>query len=126
MSSTSSLPERRSSSTPDHSSTLVELMVAARSPAREAAAIWSRISASSGDTTSVGPFPSSRSAVVAAQYTADLPQPVACTTNTRFRCSTSSSTALTWSSRGRASGPATAAMVWARAAADSDMLSSPS
>ena len=36
---------------------LVELMVAARSPARSAAAIWSRISASSGETTSVGPPP---------------------------------------------------------------------
>ena len=70
-------------------------MVAARSPAREAAAIWSRISASSGDTTSVGPIPSSRRAAVAAQYTADLPQPVAWTTSTRLRCSTSSSTART-------------------------------
>ena len=60
-------------------------MVAARSPAREAAAIWSRISASSGDTTSVGPAPSSRKAAVAAQYTADLPQPVAWTTSTRRR-----------------------------------------
>ena len=37
------------------SSTLVELTVAARSPARSAAAIWSRISASSGETTRVGP-----------------------------------------------------------------------
>jgi hypothetical protein len=97
-------------------------MVPARSPAREAAVIWSRISASSGDTTSVGPLPRSRRDVVAAQYTADFPQPVACTTNTRFRCSTSSSTARTWSSRGRASGPATAAMVRTRAAAaDPDM-----
>ena len=82
------------------SSTLVELIVAARSPARSAAVIWSRISASSGDTTSVGPTPGSRSAAVAAQYTADLPQPVAWTTSTRRRSSTSSSTARSWSSRG--------------------------
>ena len=46
---------RRSSSTSSQSSTLVELIVTARSPARSAAAIWSRISASSGDTTSVRP-----------------------------------------------------------------------
>ena len=37
------------------SSTLAELMVAACSPARPAASIWSRISASSGEITNVGP-----------------------------------------------------------------------
>ena len=46
---------------------LVEFTVAARSPARSAAAIWSRIRASSGETTSVGPPPAARSAEVAAQ-----------------------------------------------------------
>ena len=66
-SSTSIRPARTSPSTSSQSSTLVELTVAARSPARLAAAIWSRISASSGETTSVGPAPASRSAAVAAQ-----------------------------------------------------------
>ena len=67
ISNMSSRPLRSSSSTLDQSSTLVELMVAARRPARAAAAIWSRISASNGETTRVGPAPSSRSAAVAAQ-----------------------------------------------------------
>ena len=61
------MPARTSVSTCDQASRLVELMVAARSPARSAAAIWSRIRASSGDTTSVGPAPCARSAAVAAQ-----------------------------------------------------------
>jgi len=43
------------------------LSVAARSPARPAAATWSRISDSSGDTTSEGPAPSARRTAVAAQ-----------------------------------------------------------
>ena len=109
-------PARTSVITSSQSSTLVELTVAARSPARAAAAIWSRISASSGETTRVGPPPASRSAAVAAQYTADLPQPVAWTTSTRRRWSTSSSTAVSWSGRGRASGPAIAATTRSRAA----------
>ena len=46
---------------------LEELSVAARSPARSAAATWSRISDSSGDTTRVGPAPSLRRMAVAAQ-----------------------------------------------------------
>ena len=62
-----SRPHRMSASTSSQSSTLVELTVAARSPARPAAAIWSRIRASSGETTSVGPPPAARSAAVAAQ-----------------------------------------------------------
>ena len=49
------------------SSTFAELTVAARSPERFAAATWSRINASNGDTTSVGPRPAARSAAVAAQ-----------------------------------------------------------
>jgi hypothetical protein len=44
---------------------LVELMVTARMPARSAAAIWLRISASSGETITVGPLPSVRSSSVA-------------------------------------------------------------
>lgn len=49
------------------SSMFVLLMLAAVSPAFSAAATWSRISASSGEMTSVVPRPSCRSAVVAAQ-----------------------------------------------------------
>jgi hypothetical protein len=44
---------------------LVELMVTARIPARWAAAIWLRISASSGETITVGPAPPARSSAVA-------------------------------------------------------------
>ena len=44
-----------------------EFTVAALSPAREAAATWSRISDSSGETTCVGPAPSERRTAVAAQ-----------------------------------------------------------
>ena len=60
-----------------------ELTVAARMPARSAAAIWLRISASSGETMTVAPAPRSRSRAVAMKYTADLPQPVRCTTSAR-------------------------------------------
>ena len=74
---------------------LVELTVAAFRPARSAAFTWSRISASKGDTTSVGPAPVLRMACVAAQYTADLPHPVACTTNTREAGCNTASTAST-------------------------------
>jgi hypothetical protein len=66
-SSTSSRSPAMSSKTASQSSRLVELTVAARSPACAAAATWSRISASSGETTSVGPRPAARSAEVAAQ-----------------------------------------------------------
>ncbi len=51
----------------DHSSMFEEFSVAARRPARPAATTWSRISDSSGDTTSVGPNPSDRRIAVAAQ-----------------------------------------------------------
>ena len=71
-----------------------------------AAVTWSRISASSGETTSVGPAPAARRADVAAQYTADLPQPVACTTSTRAAGWMMACTASTWSARGTASAPA--------------------
>ena len=46
-------------------STLVELMVPARMPARAAASTWLRISASSGQTITVGPAPRARSSAVA-------------------------------------------------------------
>ena len=69
--------------TSSHSVMLAELMVTARMPAREAAEIWSRMSASSGDTITVGPAPRARSSLVATKYTADLPQPVRCTTSAR-------------------------------------------
>ena len=42
-----------------------ELIVTARIPARDAAATWSRMSASNGDTMTVGPSPPSRSSAVA-------------------------------------------------------------
>ncbi len=118
---TSTRPSATASSTSVHSSTLVELTVAARRPAPAAAAIWSRIRASSGDTTRVHPPPRSRIALVAAQYTADFPQPVACTTNTRARSSTRARTAARWSSRGIAFAPASATIV--RSSASSAVLS---
>ena len=59
-SSTSTSPAATASWIGSHSSTLVELMVTARMPARSAAAIWLRIRASSGDTITVGPAPSAR------------------------------------------------------------------
>ena len=83
----------------------------ARMPARSAASIWLRISASSGDTITVGPAPSARSSAVATKYTADLPHPVRCTTNARLRSATSACTATHWSSRRRAPGPARRASV---------------
>jgi hypothetical protein len=64
-SSTSISPARTDSWIGSHCSMLVELMVTARMPARSAAAIWLRISASSGDTMTVGPAPRSRSRAVA-------------------------------------------------------------
>ena len=76
-----------------------EFNVAARKPARAAAATWSRISESSGDTTRVGPAPSARRIAVAAQYTADLPHPVAWTTSTRDAGCTGAATAVSWSAR---------------------------
>ena len=50
-------------------------MATARTPARSAAAIWSRMSASSGETSTVGAGAPARSSSVATKYTADLPQP---------------------------------------------------
>ena len=52
-----------------------EFTVTARTPARAAASIWLRISASSGETITVGPAPAARSNAVATKYTADLPHP---------------------------------------------------
>jgi hypothetical protein len=66
-----------------HSSAFAELMVRTWIPARAAASTWLRISAGSGETITVGPLPRSRSMPVAAKYTADLPQPVRCTTSAR-------------------------------------------
>ena len=52
-------------STASHSSVFDELIVWAVMPARAAASTWLRISASSGDTISVGPAPWARSSPVA-------------------------------------------------------------
>ena len=56
-----------------HSWVLAELIVRAWIPARPAASTWLRISASSGDTITVGPAPRARSSAVATKYTADFP-----------------------------------------------------
>ena len=76
-----------------HESMLDELIVTADRPSRSAAATWSRISASSGDTTIVGPHPRSRSMRVAEKYTADLPNPVRATSSVRRRSATTAATA---------------------------------
>ena len=55
----------RLAATSSHSWALAEFMVTARTPARAAAATWSRMRASSGDTIRVGPAPSARSRAVA-------------------------------------------------------------
>lgn len=82
-SSTSTSPTATCSSIEDHSSVLEELIVAAWTPAEAAACTWLRMSDSNGETITVGPSPSSRSSAVATKYTADLPQPVRCTTSAR-------------------------------------------
>src|SRR5215831_14179318 len=105
---TSTAPASISAWTCCHSSRLAELIVRAWMPARTAASTWLRISASSGETITVGPAPRARSSAVATKYTADLPQPVRCTTRTRRRPVTSSLIAVHWSSRSRASSPASA------------------
>ncbi len=64
-SSTSTSPALIASLIGRHCSMLVELMVTARMPARSAASIWLRISASSGETMTVGPAPWARSSRVA-------------------------------------------------------------
>ncbi len=107
-SSTSTSPAATESCTCCHSSVFAELMVIACTPARAAASTWLRISASSGDTITVGPSPSSRSNAVAMKYTADLPHPVRCTTSARLRSATSAWIAVHWSSRSTAPGPARA------------------
>jgi hypothetical protein len=66
-SSTSISPASSARSVSAQESMLEELSVAACRPARPAAATWSRIRDSSGDTTSVGPWPSARRIAVAAQ-----------------------------------------------------------
>ena len=49
------------------------------------------------------------------KYTADLPQPVRCTTRARRRCTTSASMAVHWSSRRCAAEPASRSRIaWAR------------
>src|ERR1700722_9476612 len=77
-------------------------------PARAAASIWLRMRASSGETITDGPAPRERSSAVAVKYTADLPQPVRCTTSARRCSATRAWIAVHWSSRSRASGPARA------------------
>ena len=65
ISSRSTASSASSARTSSHASRLVELTVSARMPSRSAAAIWLRISASSGETISAGPAPRSRSSAVA-------------------------------------------------------------
>jgi hypothetical protein len=65
MSSRSTASSASRSRTSSHASRLVELIVSALMPSRSAAAIWLRISASSGDTISAGPAPRSRSSAAA-------------------------------------------------------------
>ncbi|SCG02279.1 hypothetical protein GA0115255_117044 [Streptomyces sp. Ncost-T6T-2b] len=62
---TSTSPAATSAWTLSHSSVLDELIVRALIPARAAAATWLRISASSGETITVGPLPCARSSEVA-------------------------------------------------------------
>src|SRR6478609_6429000 len=62
------------------------------------------MSASSGDTIRVGPAPRRRSSREATKYTADLPQPVRCTTRARRPPSTRASMASNWPSWNSASG----------------------
>src|SRR5689334_221223 len=107
-SSTSACPAATSAYSASHSAVLAELMVRARMPARSAAPTWLRMSASSGDTITVGPAPRARSRAVATKYTADLPQPVRCTTSARRRSATRARIAVHWSSRSRACSPASA------------------
>ena len=64
-SSTSTSPALIASLIGCHCSMLVELIVTALIPARSAAAIWLRISASSGETITVGPAPLDRRSSVA-------------------------------------------------------------
>ena len=112
-SSTSTSSSCSCCSTSDHSCAFAELMATARTPARAAAATWSRMSASSGETRMVGPAPRRRSSSVATKYTADLPHPVRCTTSARRRWSTSVSMASYWPSRKSASSlPTSARRIW--------------
>ena len=62
---TSTAPSRISAWTCSQSSRLAELIVRAWMPARAAASTWLRISASSGETMTVGPAPRARSSAVA-------------------------------------------------------------
>lgn len=101
-----------------HSCAFAELIDTARTPARAAAATWSRIRASSGDTRTVGPPPRRRSRRVARKYTADLPHPVRCTTRARCRCSTRAEIASSWPGWNTASGrPVSAASACCASAA---------
>lgn len=68
----------------------------------KAAPAWLRMSASRGETVSVGPLPLTRGSEVATKCTADLSHPVCCTTRARRRSATSASIAGQWSSRSRA------------------------
>ena len=64
-SSTSTSPAATAAYVRSQSPVFAELTVAARMPARAAASIWLRISASSGETITVGPAPCSRRSRVA-------------------------------------------------------------
>src|SRR5690606_33472536 len=97
-SSTSTSSASSCRTTSPHSCALVELIATARTPARAAASIWSRMSASSGETKTVAPAPRCRNRRVATKYTADFPQPVRCTTSARRRPSTRVSMASYWPS----------------------------
>src|SRR3954471_13480250 len=90
--------------TSSHSVMLALEISTARMPARAAAATWSRISASSGLTSRVGPAPRRRRSAVDTKYTADFPQPVRWTTRARCERSTSAATAASCPSRKTASG----------------------
>src|ERR1700733_12082764 len=121
-SSTSTAPSRTSAYTCCQSSRLAELIVRAWMPARAAASTWFRISASSGETITVGPAPAARSSAVATKYTADLPHPVRCTTSARRFSSPRARIAVHWSSRSRAFSPASARR-WVSAASRSSRSS---
>ena len=81
----------------------------ARMPARSAASIWLRISASSGETITVGPAPPRAAARWPRSTPRTCPSRCAARTSARRRCATSAWIAVHWSSRRRACGPASAA-----------------
>ena len=91
-------------------------------PARAAAPTWSRIRASSGETSRVGPAPRARSSAVATKYIADFPHPVRWTTSTRSRRCTRPSIASSCPSRKSASARPTRARSAALASSASGVV----